>query len=169
MINEGVKVLMIVNLDSASGAAVETKAKTAGVKTIDYDRLTLGGSADYYVSFDNVKVGELQGSTLVKCLTGKGKTDARIVELNGSPTDNNATLFKQGYDSELNPKYAAGWTEGRRPDRAELGQHPGRHDLRADAHRGRQQDRRRRSSPTTASANAVITVLKKNGLTARSR
>jgi D-xylose transport system substrate-binding protein len=107
MIQEGVKVLMITNLDSASGAQVETKAKNAGIKTIDYDRLTLGGSADYYVSFDNVKVGELQGSTLIKCLGSKA--DARIIEINGSPTDNNATLFKQGYDSQLNPKYSAGW------------------------------------------------------------
>ena len=107
MIQEGVKVLIITNLDSASGAQVETKAKNAGIKTIDYDRLTLGGSADYYVSFDNVKVGELQGSTLVKCLGSKA--DARIIEINGSPTDNNATLFKQGYDSQLNPKYSAGW------------------------------------------------------------
>jgi D-xylose transport system substrate-binding protein len=107
MIQEGVKVLIITNLDSASGAQVETKAKNAGIKTIDYDRLTLGGSADYYVSFDNVKVGELQGSTLIKCL---GSTpNARIIEINGSPTDNNATLFKQGYDSQLNPKYGAGW------------------------------------------------------------
>src|SRR4051794_13236642 len=107
MIQEGVKVLIITNLDSASGAQVETKAKNAGIKTIDYDRLTLGGSADYYVSFDNVKVGELQGSTLVKCLGSKA--DAKIIEINGSPTDNNATLFKQGYDSQLDPKYKAGW------------------------------------------------------------
>jgi D-xylose transport system substrate-binding protein len=107
MIQEGVKVLIITNLDSASGAQVETKAKNAGIKTIDYDRLTLGGSADYYVSFDNVKVGELQGSTLIQCIGNK--PNARIIEINGSPTDNNATLFKQGYDSQLNPKYSSGW------------------------------------------------------------
>lgn len=109
MIQEGVKVLIITNLDSPSGAQIESKAKAAGIKTIDYDRLTLGGSADYYVSFDNVKVGELQGSTLIKCLGDKPA--ARIIELNGSPTDNNATLFKQGYDSQLDPKYKAGWTK----------------------------------------------------------
>ncbi|HET9654220.1 MAG TPA: substrate-binding domain-containing protein [Kineosporiaceae bacterium] len=109
MIQEGVKVLIITNLDSPSGAQIESKAKAAGIKTIDYDRLTLGGSADYYVSFDNVKVGELQGSTLIKCIGDKA--GARIIELNGSPTDNNATLFKQGYDSQLDPKYAAGWVK----------------------------------------------------------
>ncbi|SHM56967.1 sugar ABC transporter substrate-binding protein [Cryptosporangium aurantiacum] len=109
MIQDGVSILAIVNLDSATGAQVEAKAKAAGVKTIDYDRLTLGGSADYYVSFDNVKVGELQGQGLVDCLTAAKKTNPSIIELNGSPTDNNATLFKQGYDSVLDPKYKEGW------------------------------------------------------------
>ena len=109
MINEGVKVLMIVNLDPASGAEVETKAKNAGIKTIDYDRLTPGGNADVYVSFDNVKVGDLQGAGLIQCLGTK--SNARIIEINGSPTDNNASLFKQGYDSQLDPKYKAGWTK----------------------------------------------------------
>jgi len=111
MITSGAKVLMIVNLDSPSGAAIEQKAAAAGVKTIDYDRLTLGGSAAVYVSFDNVKVGELQGQGLIKCLTDKAVANPKVVELNGSPTDNNATLFKQGYDSQLDPKYAAGWTK----------------------------------------------------------
>ncbi|MFI5954596.1 sugar ABC transporter substrate-binding protein [Cryptosporangium sp. NPDC051539] len=109
MIQEGVSVLAIVNLDSATGAQVESKAKQAGVKTIDYDRLTLGGQADYYVSFDNVKVGELQGQGLVDGLTAAKKTNPTVIELNGSPTDNNATLFKQGYDSVLDPKYKSGW------------------------------------------------------------
>ena len=68
MIANGATVLAIVNLDSESGAAIEKKAKSQGVQTIDYDRLTLGGGADYYVSFDNTKVGELQGQGLAKCL-----------------------------------------------------------------------------------------------------
>ena len=111
MITSGVKVLMIVNLDSPSAVAIQQKAAAAGVKTIDYDRLTLGGSAEVYVSFDNVKVGELQGDGLIKCLTDKKVATPNIVELNGSPTDNNATLFKQGYDSKLTPKFAAGWVK----------------------------------------------------------
>ncbi|QIG41891.1 sugar ABC transporter substrate-binding protein [Nocardioides anomalus] len=98
MIGNGVTVLAIVNLDSESGAAIEEKAASQGVKTIDYDRLTLGGSADYYVSFDNTKVGELQGQGLADCL---GDKDANIVYLNGSPTDNNATLFADGAHSVL--------------------------------------------------------------------
>jgi D-xylose transport system substrate-binding protein len=108
MISEGVKVLIIVNLDSGTGKAVLNKAKTAGIATIDYDRLTLGGGANYYVSFDNVKVGQLQGQGLVDCLAAKKYTKPVVAELNGSPTDNNATLFAQGYDSVLNPKYADG-------------------------------------------------------------
>src|SRR5262249_39319929 len=81
-----------------------------GVKVIDYDRLTLKGAASYYVSFDNVKVGQLQGRGLVGCLKASGayKTHPVIAELNGSPTDNNATLFKQGYDSVLSPLYKSG-------------------------------------------------------------
>ena len=93
MITSGVTILAIVNLDSNSGAAIESKAKQQGVQTIDYDRLTLGGSADYYVSFDGVQVGRTQGDGLQKCL---GNKSANIVYLDGSPTDNNATLFKQG-------------------------------------------------------------------------
>jgi D-xylose transport system substrate-binding protein len=84
------------------------KAKAQGVATIDYDRLTLGGSAQYYVSFDNTAVGKLQGEGLAKCLTENKATKPVIAELNGSPTDNNATLFKNGYDSILKPKYDSG-------------------------------------------------------------
>ena len=108
MISGGVKVLVIVNLDSGTGKAVLDKAKAAGIATIDYDRLTLNGGANYYVSFDNVKVGELQGQGLVDCLTEKKSTKPKVAELNGSPTDNNATLFAQGYNSVLDPKYADG-------------------------------------------------------------
>jgi D-xylose transport system substrate-binding protein len=113
MISSGVKVLMIVNLDSGTGKAVLDKARTAGIATIDYDRLTLNGGANYYVSFDNVKVGELQGQGLVDCLAEKKYTKPVVAELNGSPTDNNATLFAQGYNSVLDPKYADGtFTKG---------------------------------------------------------
>ncbi|UQU64100.1 substrate-binding domain-containing protein [Couchioplanes caeruleus] len=108
MISSGVKVLMIVNLDSGTGKAVLDKAKSAGIATIDYDRLTLNGGAQYYVSFDNVAVGKLQGEGLVKCLTDMKATKPVVAELNGSPTDNNATLFKEGYDSVLKPKYDSG-------------------------------------------------------------
>ncbi len=108
MITKGVTALMIVNLDSGTGRAVLDKAKSQGVATIDYDRLTLGGSAEYYVSFDNEAVGKLQGEGLVRCLTDSGVENPSIAYLNGSPTDNNATLFRNGYDSVLKPKFDAG-------------------------------------------------------------
>ncbi|MEV4638711.1 substrate-binding domain-containing protein [Actinoplanes sp. NPDC049548] len=108
MIAGGVRVLMIVNLDSATGKTVLDKARTAGIKTIDYDRLTLNGGADYHVSFNNEAVGKLQGEGLVKCLTEKGYPTPLVADLNGSPTDNNATQFKAGYESVLQPKYDSG-------------------------------------------------------------
>jgi D-xylose transport system substrate-binding protein len=108
MITNGATVLVIVNLDSGSGKAVLDKAKAQGVATIDYDRLTLGGSAQYYVSFDNTAVGKLQGEGLAKCLTDNKASKPVIAELNGAPTDNNATLFKNGYDGVLKPKYDSG-------------------------------------------------------------
>jgi D-xylose transport system substrate-binding protein len=108
MINAGVGVLLITNLDSESGSACLKKAQDAGIETIDYDRLTLGGGASYYVSFDNVAVGRLMGEGLDKCLTDAGKTEANIVLIDGDPTDNNAALFKQGYVEALKPKVDAG-------------------------------------------------------------
>ncbi len=108
MINQGVSVLMIVNLDSESGGACLKKAKAAGIQSIDYDRLTLGGGASYYVSFDNVKVGDLMGEGLTKCLDDAGKTKANIVFINGDPNDNNAALFKEGYQTNLQPKFDSG-------------------------------------------------------------
>jgi D-xylose transport system substrate-binding protein len=96
-----------VNLDSGSGKAIETLAQQHNVVTIDYDRLTDGGSASYYVSYDNVKVGEDQGSALTQCPQVKGKSTVNYVEIDGAPTDNNATLFAQGYNSVLSKQ--PGW------------------------------------------------------------
>jgi D-xylose transport system substrate-binding protein len=108
MIGEGVKVLMIVNLDQESGKACLTKATDAGVQSIDYDRLTPGGGASYYVSFDNVGVGGLMGTGLIAALDAAGKTKANIVYVNGAATDNNAALFKSGYEEALKPKIDSG-------------------------------------------------------------
>src|SRR4051795_3634875 len=107
MLNSGANVLLIVNLDSPSAAAVIAKAKQQGVPVIDYDRLTLGGGASYYVSFDNVAVGTAIGEGLVKCMQATGKSSGPVALLNGSPTDNNATLFKQGYEKAIK---SAGYT-----------------------------------------------------------
>jgi D-xylose transport system substrate-binding protein len=107
LLNDGVGVLLVVNLDSASGTAIENQAANKGVVAIDYDRLTLGGSAKYYVSYDGVAVGKAQGTALTQCPEVKGKSSVNYVDINGAPTDNNATLFKQGYDSVLSTQ--PGW------------------------------------------------------------
>ena len=106
-ITQGASVIVIADLDSGSGAAIEANAKSQGIVSIDYDRLTLKGDASYYVSFDNVGVGKLQGEGLVAAIKDWGVKNPVIFELGGSPTDNNGTLFEQGYDSVLQPLYDA--------------------------------------------------------------
>ena len=104
----GVKALVVVNLDQASGAAIEKEAAKQGVIPVDYDRLTPGGGAAVYVSFNNVTVGQVQGKTLTQCPQVKNQKSVQYVDIDGAPTDNNATLFAQGYDSVLGK--TAGWT-----------------------------------------------------------
>ena len=108
-ITNGAKVLLLVNLDSGSGAAIIAQAREAGVKVIDYDRLTIEGpGADVYVSFDNVSVGRLMGETLEPIINALPVDQPQVVQLNGSPTDNNATLFREGYYSVAKPHYDDG-------------------------------------------------------------
>lgn len=109
-ITQGASVILLTNLDSGSGAAIHQAAADADVAVIDYDRLTLGGQADYYVSFDNEAVGQLQGETLQQCVEEAGISEPNFVALNGSPDDNNATLFANGYNSVLEPLEGEGWT-----------------------------------------------------------
>ena len=75
---------------------------------IDYDRLVLGGSRKFYVSFDNVKVGTLIGNGLVSCVANWKVAKPQVAVMVGSPTDNNATLFAQGYNAVLAPKFSSG-------------------------------------------------------------
>ncbi len=107
-ITNGATVLLIDPIDSGSGAAIESNAVAQGVKVIDYDRITLNGKAGYYVSFDNVTVGKLIGQGFVDCVTAWNIAKPQVLEMDGDPTDNNATLFAQGYNSVLDPKYADG-------------------------------------------------------------
>jgi len=112
-ITAGAKVIGIDPEDSATGVKAEQLAAAAGVKTIDYDRLTLGGatSGKYYVSFNNVNVGVLLGKGLVSCVSAWKVTSPKVIVMKGSPTDNNATLFANGYLSVLNPYFSGkGWT-----------------------------------------------------------
>jgi D-xylose transport system substrate-binding protein len=104
-ISNGATVLLVDPLDSGVGAQIESYAKARGVKVIDYDRLTLGGSRSYYVSFNNVTVGRTMGQGLVSCVAAWHVAKPQVVVMHGAVTDNNATLFAQGYDSVLNPLF----------------------------------------------------------------
>jgi D-xylose transport system substrate-binding protein len=100
-ITKGAKVIVLDPVDSASAAGMVARAKQSNIPVISYDRLvTDAPNLDYYISFDNVKVGELQGQALVDKLKADGKSGS-IFMINGSPTDNNAKLFKQGAHSVI--------------------------------------------------------------------
>jgi len=104
MVGEGVKVLIIDSIDIPSGVGVEKQATQAGVKTIDYDRVNLGGTADYYVSYDNQDVGRLQAQTMVDCLDAQGVDKPKIIMMDGGKdVDNNAVLFAKGAHEVLDP------------------------------------------------------------------
>jgi D-xylose transport system substrate-binding protein len=108
-LTNGVQVMVLDPVDSAAAAIIADKAKAQGVPVISYDRLILNSDGvNYYISFDNEQVGKLQAQSLVDELTRQGKTNPQIVMINGSPTDNNAALFKKGAHSVFDPLVAAG-------------------------------------------------------------
>jgi D-xylose transport system substrate-binding protein len=95
-LSNGADVLVLDPVDSSAASAIAVKAKGAGVPVVSYDRLVLDADVDYYVSFDNERVGELQGRALLDRLREQGRDQGSIVMINGSPTDSNATQFKRG-------------------------------------------------------------------------
>ncbi len=102
-VTKGADVMVLDPVDSASAASMVARAKQSKIPVISYDRLITDADVDYYISFDNEKVGQLQGETLLKALEEKGGGGGKpgIVMINGSPTDNNAKLFKKGAHSAL--------------------------------------------------------------------
>jgi D-xylose transport system substrate-binding protein len=109
-ITNGATVLLIDPEDSGTGVTVQRYAKAHGVAVVDYDRLTLGapaGTADY-VSFNNVRVGQLMGQGFVSCVTAWHVSHPNVVVMHGDVTDNNATLFAQGYNGVLQPYFSSG-------------------------------------------------------------
>ncbi|BDG01200.1 sugar ABC transporter substrate-binding protein [Anaeromyxobacter oryzae] len=99
LLSQGIKVLILAPHDASSASVIVDKASKAGVKVISYDRLVTDSPLDYYyLSFDNVKVGELQG----QFITGKVPKGNYVV-LAGSPTDNNAKLFRAGAMKFIEP------------------------------------------------------------------
>ena len=115
-ITKGASVLLVDPLDSGVGAHIESYAKAHGVAVIDYDRLTLGGTRKYYVSFNNVVVGQKMGQGLVACTSAWRVKKPQVIVMKGAPTDNNATLFAQGYDAVLKPHFSSGlWKDVSNP------------------------------------------------------
>ena len=107
-ITKGATVLIMDPLDAGVGAQIETYAKAHGAAVIDYDRLTLGGSRQYYVSFNNVLVGTKIGQGFAGCAAAWHVSKTNVLVMKGDPTDNNATLFAQGYLGVLNPFFSSG-------------------------------------------------------------
>jgi D-xylose transport system substrate-binding protein len=108
-ITQGASVLLIDPPDSGVGARVEALAKSHGTQVIDYDRLTLGGNRNYYVSFNNVDVGKVMGQGFVSCVSAWHVKHPNVIVMRGDPTDNNAGLFYQGYyNGVLQPQFSAG-------------------------------------------------------------
>jgi D-xylose transport system substrate-binding protein len=108
-ITSGASVLLIDAIDSGSGAAIEANAASKGVKVIDYDRLVVGGvDGRTYVSHDSVGVGKAIGQGEIDCIAEWKVSKPNILVMDGAPTDNNAKLFAQGYNSVLQPKFDDG-------------------------------------------------------------
>jgi D-xylose transport system substrate-binding protein len=104
LISQGIKVLILAPHDASSASVIIDKASKAGIKVVSYDRLVTDSPLDYYyLSFDNVKVGELQGEFITKKVP-KGT----YIILAGSPTDNNAKLFREGAMKFIQPLVTKG-------------------------------------------------------------
>lgn len=103
MVTKGVKVIVISAQDSAAIKSSIASAVSKGVKVVAYDRLAQG-PVSAYVSFDNVKVGELQGQALLDALGSKATPKANVVMINGDDADPNAAQFKEGAHKVLDGK-----------------------------------------------------------------
>ena len=110
-VTAGDKVVIMDPLDSGVGAKIEDYNAAHGVATVDYDRLVLGGKRKYYVSFNNVEVGTLIGDGFASCVSAWKVQKPVVLVMHGAATDNNATLFADGYDAVVEPYFKSGkWT-----------------------------------------------------------
>ena len=165
-ITAGASVLLVDPLDPGSGAAIESNAVSKGVKVIDYDRLVTGGPKDrYYVSFNNVDVGKLIGQGMVDCIDAWKVSKPNILVMAGDPKDNNAKLFKEGYDGVLKPHFDDG-------SYVKVGEPAGTWDPPTAATTFEQQYTAHPNinavvTPNDDNANAIISVLLKNKIPAQ--
>src|SRR5438552_13234915 len=101
-ISNGATVLIMDPLNSTVGSQIQNLASQKGVKVISYDRATFTGTNTYYVSFDNVQVGELIGKGFVQCVSDWGVKNPQVYELDGGQnSDPNAVSFAQGYNDAI--------------------------------------------------------------------
>jgi len=101
-ITAGATVLLMDPTDGPTGQQIQTLAAAKGVKVISYDRATFQGTNTYYVSFDNVAVGKLNGKGFMDCITAWNVKSPKVFTLNGGEdTDPNAFSFAQGYNSVI--------------------------------------------------------------------
>lgn len=101
-VTQDVKVMVLDPVDAASAGAIVQRAKQSKIPVVSYDRLITDADIDYYISYDNEKVGKIQADSLTKKLKEDKKPTGPIVQINGAPTDNNAKLFKKGSTDTFN-------------------------------------------------------------------
>ncbi|GGS74513.1 sugar ABC transporter substrate-binding protein [Nonomuraea spiralis] len=102
-------VLVLDAVDANAVAPLVNQARQKKVPVVAYDRLISGIDYAYYVSFNNVRVGEMQGQALLDALNTKGTTDkGQIVMIHGSPTDPSSADYKKGAKSVLDGKVKVG-------------------------------------------------------------
>ena len=111
LITEGVQVIVIAPHNGDAMAKAVQLAHDAGIPVIAYDRLIKNCDLDLYLTFDNVRVGELQGQFLADAFAQMGGGKKRLIRIYGAKTDNNALLFKQGQDQALDPLLKSGALE----------------------------------------------------------
>ncbi|TMG25004.1 MAG: substrate-binding domain-containing protein [Chloroflexi bacterium] len=112
-ITAGAKVLLVDPLDGPTGKQVQAAAAAAGVTMISYDRATFQGTSTYYVSFDNVQVGKLIGTGFMQCVTDWGVTSPKVFTVDGGQdTDPNAIDFAKGYNDAIWSQKVAQVTAG---------------------------------------------------------
>ncbi len=111
-IDNGATVLILDPISSGVGTQVEAYAQSKGVRVIDYDSLSLGGSRAYYVGFNDELAGRLMGEGLIRCVAAWGIKKPQVVVMSGAVNDPTATQLASGYDAVLAPHFKSGrWTE----------------------------------------------------------
>jgi D-xylose transport system substrate-binding protein len=108
-ISDGASVILLVSIDTGSGATIIDNAKDQDVQVVEYDRFNTGGSGGAaYVSFDNVEVGRTMARELEPAIDALNKPKPRVVMLNGGEEDNNSFLFRMGYNETVEKRVDAG-------------------------------------------------------------